>query len=130
MGSYTRQFAASCGYLGDNPAMLDALEQIRQVGIRAARKAHYERVKLVDSFIDDPAAFWGYINLCRVTPLLTTDEAVEFWANEAENQRVLRDTRHWRFDPGKLRMAAERVVVARYFRRFGAHLWQRDGRAA
>lgn len=130
MNTYTQQFAAQCGYIGNSPAMLAAFEDIRQSGIRAARRDHYERVKLVDGFVADPASFWGYINLFRVNPLLATDEAIEFWANEAENQRVLRETGHWRYDAAKLRIAAERVVIARYFRRFGAHLRQREARAA
>ena len=130
MSIYTQQFAASCGYIGSSPAMLAAFEDIRQSGIRASRRAHYDRVKLVDGFVADPASFWGYINLFRVNPLLTTDEAIEFWSNEAENQRVLREAGHWRYDAAKLRIAAERVVIARYFRRFGAHLWQRKSEAA
>lgn len=125
MNAYTEQFAASCGYAGNSPAMLKAFEEIRQSGIRAARKAHYDRLKRVDGFVADPASFWGYINLFRVSPLLSTDEAIEFWSNEAENQRVLREAGHWRYDAGKLRVAAERVVMGRYFRRFGARLWQR-----
>lgn len=130
MNAYTEQFAASCGYVGNSPAMLKAFEDIRQSGIRAARKAHYDRVKQVDGFVADPGSFWGYINQFRVSPLLTTDEAIEFWANEAENQRVLREAGHWRYDAAKLRIAAERVVISRYFRRFGAHLWQREARVA
>lgn len=130
MSIYTQQFAEQCGYIGNSPAMLAAFEDIRQSGIRAARKAHYERVKLVDGFVADPASFWGYINLFRVNPLLTTDEAIEFWANEAENQRILREAGHWRYDAAKLRIASERVVFARYFRRFGAHLWQRSAGVA
>jgi len=130
MNAYTQQFAASCGYIGNSPAMLQAFEDIRQSGIRAARKAHYERVTLVDGFVADPGSFWGYVNLFRVTPLLSTAEATEFWSNEAENQRVLREAGHWRYDAGKHRAAAEREVVARYFRRFGARLWQREARAA
>lgn len=121
----TEQFAASCGYVGNSPAMLKAFEDIRQSGIRDARKAHYDRVKQVDSFVADPGSFWGYVNLFRVSPLLSTDEAIEFWTIEAENQRVLREAGHWRYDAAKLRIAAERVVIARYFRRFGARLWQR-----
>lgn len=130
MNAYTQQFAASCGYIGNSPAMLQAFEDIRQSGIRAARKAHYERVKLVDDFIEEPGSFWGYVNEFRVTPLLSTTEAAEFWANEAENQRVLRVAGHWRYDAAKLRIAAERVVISRYFRRFGAHLWQRSAGVA
>ena len=130
MNTYTQQFAASYGYIGNHPATLAAFEDIRQSGIRAARKAHHDRVKLVDGFVADPASFWGYINQFRVSPLLTTDEAIEFWANEAENQRVLRAAGHWRYDAAKLRVAAERVVISRYFRRFGAHLWQRKSEAA
>lgn len=121
----TEQFAASCGYVGKSPAMLKAFEDIRQSGIRYARKMHYDRVKLADGFVADPGSFWGYVNLFRVSPLLSTDEAIEFWTNEAENQRVLREAGHWRYDAAKLRIAAERVVIARYFRRFGARLWQR-----
>lgn len=125
MNTYTQQFAAQCGYIGNSPAMLAAFEDIRQAGIREARRAHYERVKLADGFVADPASFWGYINLFRVNPLLTTDEAIDFWTNEVENQRVLREAGHWRYDAAKLRIAAERVVMGRYFRRFGARLWQR-----
>lgn len=130
MTSYTEQFAASCGYVGNSPAMLAAFEEIRQSGIRAARNAHFDRVKLVERLAKEPGSFWGYVNEFRVTPLLSTDEAAEFWANEAEKQRVLWASGHWRYDAAKLRIAAERVVIARYFRRFGAKLWQREARAA
>lgn len=112
-------------YRGDSPAMLKAFEDIRQSGIRRAREFHFERAKLVEKFKADPGSFWGYINLFRVTPLYSTDEAIEFWSFEAENQRDLRALKSYRYDPGKLRMAAERVVMARFFRRYGARIWQR-----
>lgn len=125
MNAYTEQFAASCGYIGTSPAMLNAFEEIRQSGICAARKMHHDRKKLVDSFKHHPMMLDGYLNQFRPSPFASLSEAVEFWRNEVEHQQTLREAGHWRFNGAKLRIAAERLIVARYFRMYGQRIWQR-----
>lgn len=122
----TRQFAAESGYTGDSPAMLAAFEAIRQSGIRRARDMHYERVKLVEQFKARPSLFWSYVNLFRPQPLLSTQEAIDFYRARHTEERALVAIRHWRADPGKVRMCGERLVLARFFRRFGARIWTRQ----
>lgn len=121
----TRDFAMQTGYTGDSPAMLAAMEQIRQSGIRRARDMHFERVKLLEQFKASPKLFWGYINLFRPTPILSTQEAVEFYRKRHAEERALVAMRHWRADPGKVRMCGERLVLSRYFRRYGGRVWTR-----
>ena len=123
--SATEQFARSCGYPGNEPSMLAMFEAIRQSGIRRGREMHDERVKLIERMTRDPQMFWGYVNLFRAVPLLSTDEAIRFWTERRDAQIALRKRGDWKADAGEFRMAAERAVVSRYFRRFGARLWQR-----
>lgn len=121
----TRQFAKESGYVGESPAMLAAFEAIRQSGIRRAREMHFERVKLVEQFKANPSLFWGYVNLFRPQPLLSTQEAIDFYRARHTEERALVAIRHWRADAGKVRMCGERLVISRYFRRYGERIWTR-----
>ncbi|MDI6026758.1 hypothetical protein QBK99_11205 [Corticibacterium sp. UT-5YL-CI-8] len=125
-----QQFAKECGYPGNSPAMLAAFAAIKQSGIREARLAHHERKRLVEQFKAEPTLFWGYTNLFRGLPLLSTDEAIQFFSGVQAAQQKLRREGHWRFDPAKLNMASERIIVSRYFRRFGSRVWSRSREAA
>lgn len=121
----TEHFAKSCGYPGSEPAMLAMFDAIRLSGIRRGREMHAERLTLIATLKRDPQQFWGYVNLFRVNPVLSTDEAIRYWSERRDEQIALRKRGDWKADAGEFRMAAERVVVSRYFRRFGARLWQR-----
>jgi len=117
-----------------SPAMLKAFEDIRQYGIREARQHHFERKRLVDQFKANQVTLWGYLNLFRPQPLLSMDEAIRHYKAIVTFQRKLAADPVLRFsarrDLGLHRMAAERVLVARYFRRFGQRVWKRDTRRA
>lgn len=114
----TQAFATRCG-LGTvtSPAMLDALEAIRQSGIRAARLGHDERKRLVDECKEHPAIFFA-----MVRPSLSTDEAIEdgkrFLAMYRNMPTYRRQTRL-----NQANDARRKIVLARYFRRFGQRVW-------
>lgn len=114
----TRAFAAECGYRGSSPAMLKAFEDIRQAGIREARKGHYDRKAVIDEFKRHPGAFFAAIR-----PSLTTDEAIEDANRIIFGFRRLptwqqANRRKYVFEAKQLRLQA------RYFRRFGFRIWQ------
>lgn len=114
----TQDFATRCG-LGKitSPAMLDALEAIRQSGIRAARQGHYDRKRLVDECKEHPAIFFA-----MVRPSLSTDEAIEdgkrFLAQYRNMPTYRRQTRFKQANE-----ARRNIVIARFFRRFGKRAW-------
>jgi hypothetical protein len=116
----TQDFARRCGYAGNSPAMLDALEKIRQCGIREARQAHADRMKQIKRFKANPSLFFATIR-----PSLSTVEAVE------DANRYLawfRNQPTWRQHKrqAELRRVKQARVYARYFRRFGARFWQQQ----
>ena len=115
----TKEFAKGSGYGGNCPAMLKAFEAIRQAGIREARKAHHERMKVVEQYAEYPALFFF------ASKALTTDEAV------TENRRIIAQYRRlptWQQQTrGKQLVEAKlMLVIARYFRRFGKRVWQKE----
>lgn len=116
---YSREFANSCGYTGNSPAMLHALEQIRQRGIREARAGHFERKRVIDQFKAEPCMFF-----LAIRPSLSTSEAIE------DAKRFIASYRNmptWRQEnrAGDLRRAKGKMVTARFFRRFGLRIWAR-----
>lgn len=94
-----------------------AHEQIRQSGIRLGRSLHNERLRRVRGLAANRLQFLGYVNLFRMNPVTTVDEALEYWTRQRDWQRRLRGD--WKFDAGQYRAASERVVFCRYLRRFG-----------
>lgn len=117
----TRDFARTAGgYTGASPAMLRAMEAIRQTGIRKARQAHAERYAVLQQYKDSPALFFAYIR-----PALSTDEAVE------DATRIIcrfRNLPTWKQAYGQREVveAKRKRVFARFFRRYGARLWLRE----
>ena len=117
----TTDFARRAGgYTGSSPAMLKAFEAMRQDGIREARAAHFERKRAVDELKASPAMFF-----VSIRPALCTDEAI------ADANRVIfnhRNLSSWMKEVHRKRLkdAKQRLVIARYFRRFGKRLWVRE----
>lgn len=113
-------FARACGYNGDSPALLEAFEAIRQCGIRQARQEHDRRKAMVDQL-----KFGEDLFLAAIGPALSAEEAIEdatcfiaFWRNMPRwrQERRLPD----------LMKAKQQLLVARFFRRHGHRLWQRE----
>lgn len=117
--SFTDQFARKSGYTGSIQTMLKAFEDIRQAGIREARKAHYDRKAVIDEFKRHPGMFFAAIR-----PSLSTDEAIE------DATRIIirfRNLPTWQqANRRKQVLKAKQVrVFARFFRRFGLRIWQK-----
>jgi hypothetical protein len=121
VGDYTREFArAAGGYTGESPAMLRAMEAVRQSGIRQARAAHFDRKRIIDEMKAKPGMFFNAIR-----PSLSTSEAIE------DAQRFLvyyRNMETWRQEnrAGDLLRAKEKMVLGRFFRRYGLRIWARE----
>ncbi|ESZ60511.1 hypothetical protein NL532_24295 [Mesorhizobium sp. C120A] len=118
---YTREFARSAGgYRGDSPAMLHAMEAIRQHGIRRARDGHFERKAVIDEMKANPEMFFNAIR-----PNLCTAEAIE-----AANRVIFgfRNLPTWQRERrlADVQRAQKMRVYARFFRRFGKRLWIRS----
>ena len=120
MQTLAEQFARESGYTGSSPAMLAAFEAIRQSGIRQARNGHFQRLKKVREYAANPALYFAAIR-----PALSTDEAIE------DANRFLASYRNmptWQRQ-NRVHLAAKAKqarVVARFFRRFGSRIWQRE----
>lgn len=113
----TTAFALESGYSGNSPAMLAAFARIREHGIREARAAHFERVKLVKLYAERPDMFFAAIR-----PALSTQEAIE------DANRIIfgfRNMPRWQQDVRREQVARAKRIrwTARYFRRFGARIW-------
>ncbi|UDL89145.1 hypothetical protein LGH82_29400 [Mesorhizobium sp. PAMC28654] len=113
-------FARACGYDGDSPALLDAFEAIRQCGIRQARQEHDRRKAVIDGLKLGEDMF-----LAAIGPALSAEEAIEdatrfiiFWRNMPRwrQERRLPD----------LVRARQQLLLARFFRRYGRRIWQRE----
>lgn len=117
MNAYTAAFAQQIGCPNASPAMMKAFEDIRQSGIRRARTAHFERVKVIEEFKANPGLFFAVIR-----PSLSTEEAIE----DARRIRFnFRNLPTWMQEGRRPQMqqAALTEIYARYFRRFGRRLW-------
>lgn len=118
--SLTEQFARESGYTGDSPAMLETFEKIRQLGIREARAAHFQRKAVVDQF---KAAPWMFFSFAKGA--LSTDEAIE----QAERYIAsFRNMETWKQERrrGELAKAKLLRVYGRFFRRFGQRAWAKE----
>lgn len=118
---YTREFARSAGgYNGDSPAMLRAMEAIRQNGIRRAREGHFERKAVIDEMKAEPAMFFNAIR-----PNLCTAEAIE-----ASNRVIFgfRNLPTWRKESrlADVKRAQQMRVYARFFRKYGKRIWIKE----
>lgn len=117
MNTATIRFAREAGYGGNSPALLDAYEAIRQLGVRTARAGHFERKAVIDEMKDCPALFFHAIR-----PNLCSAEAIE-----AANRVIFgfRNLPKWRQEirQNDVKRAKLMRVYARFFRRFGKRLW-------
>ena len=113
-------FASACGYNGNSPALLEAFEAIRHCGIRQARQEHDRRKALSDGL-----ALGEDLFLAAIRPALSAEEAIEdatrfiaFWRNMPRwrQERRLPD----------LVRARQRLLLARFFRRYSRRIWQRE----
>lgn len=109
-----RDFAKRNRCPDPSPAMLEAMARMWRKGIEDARAGHRERKKQLSNLIASPLLREGYFNLFRPVPFLSMHETVEFYRDEIER---LRSAPQYRRDLGKIRMAKERLVLARFFRR-------------
>lgn len=108
----TTQFAAECGYHGDSPAMLRAFEDIRQSGIREARKAHLERRAVARQFLTKPTLFDA-----AIYPSVDIEDAIR----DARKFIALvrnQPTHHRQREARRVEAAKQRILFARYVRRF------------
>ncbi len=117
----TREFARTAGgYRGDSPAMLRAMEAMRQHGIRRAREAHFERKAIIDEMKDSPAMFFNAIrpNLCTAEAIQAANRVIFGFRNLPlwQRERRLADVKR----------AQQMRVYARFFRRYGKRLWIRS----
>lgn len=118
---YTREFARTAGgYRGDSPAMLHAMEAIRQQGIRRAREGHFERKAVIDEMKETPALFFHAIrpNLCSAEAIEAANRVIFGFRNLPTWQKERR--------LGDVKRAQQMRVYARFFRRFGKRLWVRS----
>jgi hypothetical protein len=117
----TASFAVIAGgYTGDNPVILNAFEEIRQSGIREARKQHDERKTLVDEMKQEPALL-----AAAIWPAPSLTEAIENANRVIFNYRNIPTWRQPR-ERERLLKAKQTRVIARFFRRFGKALWIRS----
>ncbi|CCV15128.1 hypothetical protein [Mesorhizobium sp. STM 4661] len=114
------QFAQDCGYVGDSPAMLAALAAIRLDGIARARQGHDQRKAVVDRVKQSEALF-----LAAICPALSAEEAIE---DAARFIASYRNMPRWRQERRlqDLARAKQQRLLARFFRRYGQHLWARE----
>lgn len=120
MNAHTIEFAKECGYAGNSPAMLNALEAVRQQGIREARKAHFDRKLVTDAIKRDP----GMISAI-MRPAQSIDEALEdvgAFIVRYRNMPTWRRQNH----AAAIRKAKALRVNLRYFRRFAAQIMARE----
>ncbi|RWF46717.1 MAG: hypothetical protein EOS46_16540 [Mesorhizobium sp.] len=110
-------FARACGYTGDSPALLEAFEAIRRDGIAQARLDHFRRKAVIDEMKQSEPLF-----LAAIGPALSAHEAVEDAARFIAGWRNMPRWRQERRLPDLAR-AKEQRLVARFFRRYGHHLW-------
>lgn len=117
MNAHTRPVA---DYRG-KAQMEAAYEAIRQSGIRAARRAHFERRNQVEAFIAEPGMYFASIR-----PNLSTEETI------AAAKRVIfgfRNLETWQQNNPVRRdrvvKARLSLLYARFFRRYGERAWIR-----
>jgi hypothetical protein len=114
---HTVAFAEKIGCAKASPAMLQAFEDIRQSGIRRARAAHFERVKIIQQYKAEPGMFFAAIK-----PNLSTEEMI----TDARHIRfTFRNLPTWQQETRRSQMqrAALMEIYARFFRRFGRRIW-------
>lgn len=114
----TKDFAARGGYRGNSPAMLAAIEDIRQAGIREARQMHMARLKKCRS-LHNPSLFAAAIHPADSVHEAMDDtvKAICAFKNLPTHQR----------DRQRRRFVAlnEKLVTLRYSRRYGEAIWAR-----
>lgn len=113
-------FARACGYNGDSPALLDAFEAIRQCGIRQARQEHHRRKALIE-----PLKLGEDMFLAAIGPALSAEEAIEDATRFIAFWMAMPRWRQERRLPDLMR-ARQQLLVARFFRRHGHRIWQRE----
>ncbi|WP_168992163.1 MULTISPECIES: hypothetical protein [Mesorhizobium] len=113
-------FARSCGYTGDSPALLEAFEAIRRNGIAHARQDHFRRKAVIDELKQSQTLFQA-----AIAPALSAQEAIEDAAHFIACWRNMPRWRQERRLPDLVRAKQQRLV-ARYFRRHDHRLWARE----
>lgn len=103
-----------------------------EIDARLARRKRELRAELrqdrrtcAQLFAKNQKQFWGFLNLFRPQPLLSTEDAVDFYTEAVRHQLELIRAGDWKADEGKLAMCRNRQVMARYFRLYGKRLWTR-----
>jgi hypothetical protein len=120
MHAFAADFARTCGYSGDSPALLEAFEAIRRNGIALARHDHFRRKAVIDELKHSEALF-----LVAIGPALSAQEAIEDTTRFIACWRNMPRWRQERRLPDLVRARQQRLV-ARYFRRYGHRLWARE----
>lgn len=113
-------FARTCGYTGDSPALLQAFEAIRRNGIAQARHDHLKRKAVIDELKQSEPLF-----LAAIDPALSAEEAIE---DTARFIACWRNMPRWRQERRltDLVRARQQRLVARFFRRYAHRLWARE----
>ncbi len=113
-------FARACGYNGDSPALIEAFEAIRQCGIRQARQEHDRRKAIIDQLKLGEDLF-----LAAIGPALSAEEAIEDATRFIAFWLAMPRWRQERRLPDLMRAKQQRLA-ARFFRRHGHRIWQRE----
>lgn len=99
---------------------------------RAAQiKRRTNRRKLVIKFMaaDGYWPLMRYLSELAYGPkFISTDEAIRWCRAELRRIAIAKDTEHWSYRDRAWRVqpVRERLIIARYFARFGADVWQKD----
>lgn len=99
------------------------MQSFRQLAKRARRNC-VNRFKAMS-----PNDYLADIGWPFVGTFLSTDEAARVLTTKLRHERMRGQRKHWSYDPNRLIALQERVVAARYMRRFAKRLWL-DERAA
>lgn len=70
-----------------------------------------------------PNDYLADIGFPFVGAFLSTDEAARVLTTKLRHERMRGQRKHWSYDPNRLIALQERVVAARYMRRFAKRLW-------
>lgn len=127
--------AATLARHSNSPAMLRAFEMIDEAAQRHAAtqrlRERTERRKRVNRYMADDG-YWPLMAWLSAYPaerrFLSIDEAIRFYRREFARLANARAAGHWSVADKAFRCShyRDRMIVARYFSRYGVHIWARE----
>lgn len=108
-----------------------AMKAIDEAGVAAQarflERSDRQRRATVEACMATPRLLFSlpFFRLCAAPPL-SADDAVAMAMGEFSRQREKARCRHWSFDPNRMAAAHDAALIARFFRRNGRRIWQKD----